>query len=286
VKRVLGIAEMKAAVRRQKAEGRTIGFVPTMGFLHEGHLSLVRKSREGAGVTVVSIFVNPLQFGPKEDLEEYPRDIERDARLLEREGVDFLFLPEARGMYPEGYQTTVEVARLQKNLCGGSRPGHFKGVATVVLKLFHIVQPDVAFFGQKDAQQAIILERMVEDLNLDVKIRIMPIVREADGLAMSSRNAYLSPEDRRAAVVLSGALAEAGRMFDQGELRADAIIGRVRGLIEKEPRARIDYVEIVGRGDLARLDTVDRDALVALAVYFGRTRLIDNTILATKGKRK
>lgn len=277
---------MKAAVRRQKAEGRTIGFVPTMGFLHEGHLSLVRKSRKSAGVTVVSIFVNPLQFGPNEDLEKYPRDIERDARVLESEGVDFLFLPEAREMYPEGYQTTVEVARLQEDLCGGSRPGHFKGVATVVLKLFHIVQPDVAFFGQKDAQQALILERMVEDLNLDVKIRIMPIVREADGLAMSSRNAYLSPEDRRAAVVLSGALAEAGRMFDKGERRAEDIIGQVRGLIEKEPRARIEYVEIVGRGDLARLDTVDRDALVALAVYFGRTRLIDNTILETKGKRK
>ncbi len=283
MKRIETIAGMKAEARGHSAAGRTIGLVPTMGALHEGHLSLVRESRRSAAITVVSIFVNPLQFGAGEDFREYPRDAARDAALLEKEGVDVLFLPEAAEMYPPEFQTTVEVERLQEHLCGASRPGHFKGVATVVLKLFNIVRPDIAFFGQKDAQQAVILQRMTADLNLDVTVRVMPIVREPDGLAMSSRNAFLTREERQAARVLSRSLAEARRLFGEGERRTAAITGRVRELIGGEPRARIDYVEVVGWPGLARLDVLDRDALVALAVFIGRTRLIDNAILSVKG---
>ncbi|OGD21949.1 MAG: pantoate--beta-alanine ligase [Candidatus Aminicenantes bacterium RBG_16_63_16] len=280
--RIQTIVGMKAEAWRQSAAGRTIGFVPTMGALHEGHLSLVRESRGTAAVTVVSIFVNPLQFGAGEDLKKYPRNIERDAALLEKEGVDALFLPAASEMYPPGFQTTVEVTRLQENLCGAARPGHFKGVATVVLKLLNIVQPDIAFFGQKDAQQAVILRRMAADLNLDVSIRIMPIVREPDGLALSSRNAYLSAGERQAALVLARSLAEARRAFEGGERRAAAITARVRDIIAGEPLARVDYVETVGWPDLERLEAIDRDVLVAIAVYVGATRLIDNIILTLK----
>ncbi len=281
--RVQTIAGMKAEARRLAAAGRTIGLVPTMGALHEGHLSLVRESRRSAAVTVVSIFVNPLQFGTGEDFQKYPRDIGRDAGLLEKEGVDALFLPAAAEMYPTGFQTTVEVARLQRGLCGASRTAHFRGVATAVLKLFNIVRPDVAFFGQKDAQQAAVLQGLAADLNLDVAVRIMPIVREPDGLAMSSRNVYLNPEERRAAVVLSRSLAEARRAFERGERRAAVITASVREVLSGEPRARVDYVETVGWPDLGCLEVIDRDALVALAVFVGKTRLIDNTILGRKG---
>jgi pantoate--beta-alanine ligase len=282
MKRVQSVAGMKAEARGRAAAGRTIGLVPTMGALHEGHLSLVRESRRSAAVTVVSIFVNPLQFGAGEDFQKYPRDYDQDAVLLEREGVDVLFLPDTAEMYPPDFQTTVEVGRLQENLCGASRPGHFKGVATVVLKLLNIVRPDIAFFGQKDAQQAVVLQRMAADLNLDVTVRIMPIVREPDGLALSSRNVYLSAEERQAAVVLSRSLAEARRAFEGGERRATALTLLVRNIIASEPRARINYVEAVGWPDLECLDVIDRDALVALAVCIGKTRLIDNTILAGK----
>jgi len=282
MKRILTIDGMKAEARGQTAAGRTIGLVPTMGALHEGHLSLVRESRRSAAVTVVSVFVNPLQFGAGEDFTKYPRNLERDAALLEKEAVDFLFLPAADEMYPPGFQTTVEVAKLQKGLCGASRPGHFKGVATVVLKLLNIVRPDFAFFGQKDAQQAVVLRRLAADLNLDVAVRIMPIVREPDGLAMSSRNAYLKASDRQAAVVLSRSLAEARHAFETGERRASEITARVREIIAGEPAARVDYIETVGWPDLAGLDISDRGALVALAVKIGRTRLIDNTILTMK----
>ena len=281
--RVLTIDGMKTEARRRRAAGLTVGFVPTMGALHEGHLSLVRESRRKADVTVVSIFVNPLQFGAGEDLAKYPRDIEGDAALLEGEGVDVLFLPEAAEMYPPGFQTAVEVVRLQENLCGASRPGHFRGVATVVLKLLNIVRPEVVFFGQKDAQQAVILGRLAADLNLDVEVRVMPIVREPDGLAMSSRNAYLSPAERRAAAVLYRGIEEARRAFEAGERRAGVISARVREVIAGEPLARIDYVEAVGWPDLGCLDLIDRDALVAVAVRIGGTRLIDNTILVAKG---
>jgi pantoate--beta-alanine ligase len=279
---VKSIAEMKAAVKEAKAHNRTVGFVPTMGFLHEGHLSLVRECRRNADVTVVSIFVNPLQFGPKEDFKQYPRDLEKDSQSLEREGVDYLFTPDEREMYPGGYKTTIEVTDFQDKLCGRSRPGHFKGVATVVLKLFHIVQPDFAFFGQKDAQQAVLLQRMVKDLNLDVEIRVLPIVRDRDGLALSSRNTYLNKKERQAALVLMKSLKEASLMFEAGEQKASAIISQMKDTIMEEPLARIDYVEIVDLHGLNPVDTIDQDVLVAVAVYFGKTRLIDNIILNVK----
>jgi pantoate--beta-alanine ligase len=279
---VTDIAAMKAAAREARAANRIIGFVPTMGFLHEGHLSLVRECRKSADVAVVSIFVNPFQFGPGEDFNRYPRDLDRDARLLEKEAVDYLFVPGAEKMYPEGYKTAVEVSVLQDKLCGRSRPGHFKGVTTVVLKLFHIVQPDLAFFGQKDAQQAVILEKMVEDLNMDVAIRVLPIVREPDGLALSSRNTYLTARERRAALVLWRSLQEAELLYGRGERNAAIIVGRMKDIIASEPLARLDYAEIVDLRNLDPLEAVDRDALTAVAAHVGRTRLIDNIILKTK----
>lgn len=284
MKTVRTIAEMKAAAREGRAGRRTLGFVPTMGFLHEGHLSLVRESRRLADVTVVSIFVNPLQFGPKEDFKEYPRDLERDTQLLAKEGVDYLFFPEEREMYADGFKTTVEVHDLQDRLCGRTRPGHFRGVATVVLKLLNIVQPDLAFFGQKDAQQAVILRKMALDLNLDVEIRVLPIVRDADGLALSSRNSYLSSEERRAALVLSQSLAEVRGTFEAGERRAGLLAKRLKEAIAGEPLARLDYAELVDCENLEPIDLIDKDALAAVAVYIGQTRLIDNAILAVKGK--
>jgi pantoate--beta-alanine ligase len=274
------IPEMKAAVGEHKSAGRTIGLVPTMGFLHEGHLSLVRAARKKADVTVVSIFVNPAQFGPKEDLKIYPRDLNRDSVMLEKEGVDYVFHPEVGEMYPHGYKTYVEVRDLQEKLCGRSRPEHFRGVCTVVLKLFQIVGPDIAFFGQKDAQQAIILRKMAKDLNLDVQVEIMPIVREADGLAMSSRNTYLSPEERAAALVLAKSLEEAKRQIDHGERRAEVILDGMRAMIGQEPLARIDYVEAVDMEDLDPVKEIVKGTLIALAVFIGPTRLIDNIIIS------
>ncbi len=276
MKIITSIPEMKAVVRQHRSSSRTIGFVPTMGFLHEGHLSLVRASRKKADVTVVSIFINPAQFGPKEDFKAYPRDLGRDCTLLEKEGVDYVFHPEAAQMYPDGYKTYVEVHDLQDKLCGRSRPGHFRGVCTVVLKLFQIVEPDFAFFGQKDAQQAIILRKMVRDLNLNVQVEIMPIIREPDGLAMSSRNTYLNPQERTAALVLTKSLAEAKTAIKRGERRAEVVLGRMRAMIEKEPLARIDYVEAVDAQDLKPVKEIRGGTLIALAVYIGTTRLIDN----------
>lgn len=273
------ILKMKAASEAFKSAGKTVGFVPTMGFLHEGHLSLVRESLKRCGATVVSIFVNPTQFGPKEDFTSYPRDVGRDRDILKKEGVDILFQPEAGEMYPEGYGTYVEVAGLQDRLCGRSRPGHFRGVATVVLKLFEIVKPDIAFFGRKDAQQAILLQRMVDDLNLDVKLAVMPTVRDADGLALSSRNAHLSSEERRAALILSAGLREAEKMIGRGERNAAAVISRIKEVIGAEPPARIDYMEIVDPRTLDSLEEILNDALIALAVFVGKTRLIDNLVV-------
>ena len=273
---------MKRVARALKSQGRTIGFVPTMGFLHQGHLSLVRESRKSADSTVVSIFVNPLQFGPKEDLKEYPRDIRRDSLLLEKEGVDYLFYPNSRDMYPEGYKTYVTVYDLEDKLCGRSRPGHFKGVSTVVLKLFNIVNPDLAFFGQKDAQQAIILKRMVKDLNLGVKIEVLPIIRDEDGLALSSRNIYLNSEERKAARVLLRSLKDAEILVKKGEKKSASLIERMREMIEAEPLAKIDYIEIVDLDELAPIKEIKKEALIALAVFIGKTRLIDNAIIKTK----
>ncbi len=277
------IHQMKATVKDLKSQGKKIGFVPTMGYLHEGHLSLVRACRQETDIAVVSIFVNPIQFGPGEDFDRYPRDLERDRAMLEREGVDYLFYPSAQEMYPAGYKTYVEVTELQDGLCGRSRPGHFRGVATVVLKLFNIVSPDIAYFGQKDAQQAVIIRRMVRDLNLDVEIKVMPIVRDVDGLALSSRNTYLSAEERKASLTIPRSLEEAARLIEMGERDCQVIKKRMEEIIKAEPRLKIDYIEIVDPEELQPLEKIIDEALIALAVYCGQTRLIDNLRISPKG---
>ena len=278
---ISAVDEMERAIGDLKSSKKTIGFVPTMGCLHEGHMALVRESGRRAGATVVSIFVNPAQFGPKEDLNAYPRDLKRDSALLEKEDVAILFCPGVQEMYPHGYKTYVEVHDLQDRLCGRSRPGHFRGVSTVVLKLFEIIQPDVAFFGQKDAQQVVIIKKMVEDLNLGVAIEALPTVREPDGLALSSRNAYLNPDERKAALVLYQGLKTVQKLFSQGERQADLLLGEIRSAIAREPLARIDYVEIVNPRTLEPIFCIENQALIALAVFIGKTRLIDNVNLST-----
>ncbi len=276
MKVVGSVAEMKALARAWRREGRRIGLVPTMGYLHEGHLSLVRGSRERVDVTVVSIFVNPTQFGPGEDFARYPRDLAKDSAYLEEGGVDCLFHPEAADVYPAGYRTFVEVRGLEDRLCGRSRPGHFRGVATVVLKLFEIVRPDLAFFGAKDAQQVLIIRRLAADLDLDVEVVTCPIVREPDGLALSSRNAYLSAEERRAALALSAGLRRAEGAVAAGERDAARLVAGIRAALEAEPLVRVDYVEAVDPGTLEPVASIDGDTLVALAAFVGKTRLIDN----------
>lgn len=276
------IKEMKSVVKDVRSLGKSVGFVPTMGYLHEGHLSLVKASLQSADCTVVSIFVNPAQFGPKEDFKEYPRDFARDSRLLEKLGVDLLFCPGYTEMYPPDYKTYVEVESLQDKLCGPSRPGHFRGVCTVVMKLFNIVQPDVAFFGQKDAQQAIVLKRMVSDLNLAVRVEVMPTVREEDGLALSSRNVYLDPEQKQAALCLSQSLNEAAEMIQSGERRTDSLMDRMREIIDREDLAKLDYIAIVDTGSLEPLKEIKKEALIALAVFFGSVRLIDNMMVSAE----
>ena len=275
------IDEMRAASRASRRHERRLGFVPTMGALHQGHLSLVRAARAKCDVVAVSIFVNPLQFGPSEDLAKYPRTFERDRELLAREGVDILFAPAPEEMYPAGAVTYVTVEGLSEKLCGRSRPGHFRGVTTVVAKLFHIVEPDLAFFGQKDAAQATIIRRMVRDLNLPVEIVVCPIVREPDGLAMSSRNAYLSPQERKAALVLHRALTEVKSRFDQGERNAFTLTEAGKRVLAHEPGVRLDYFEIVDPATLDPVQELTRSALVAVAAYVGNTRLIDNILLDT-----
>jgi len=275
---VESVAEFKQLRSAWGDQHLTVALVPTMGALHAGHLSLLGPARE-ADRRVVSIFVNPTQFGPHEDLQRYPRPLEQDLSLLESRGVDAVFLPSASEIYPDGYRTFVTVDELSSRLCGVSRPGHFRGVATVVLKLFNIVRPYRAVFGQKDAQQTVILRRMVRDLELDVELIVQPIVREADGLALSSRNQYLNPEERRGATVLFRSLEFAQQASLQGESSTGALLRGVRELIESEPLARLDYAEIVSTDDLSTLDEVTAQALLALAVFIGRTRLIDNTVL-------
>jgi pantoate--beta-alanine ligase len=273
------IDEMRSAVSDIKSRGMSIGFVPTMGYLHEGHLSLVRESLRKADVTVVSIFVNPAQFGPREDFKEYPRDLNRDSEVLEREGVDYLFVPESDEIYPQGHKAFVEVYDLQDKLCGRSRPGHFRGVCTIALKLFNIINPDISFFGQKDAQQVIILKRMVKELHLEVIIEVLPIIREEDGLALSSRNKYLTQEERKAALVLSKSLKVAQSMMEKGQRDSAAIIKEMKEIIGREPLAKIDYVEIVDVDKLNPVAEIEKEALVAMAIFIGKVRLIDNTIL-------
>ena len=275
------IEQMRAACQAAKRQGKRLGFVPTMGALHEGHLSLVRAAKARSNVVAASIFVNPTQFGPNEDFSKYPRSFEKDRELLENEGVKLLFAPSVQEMYPEGAVTFVTVEGLSQRLCGKSRPGHFRGVTTVVSKLFHITQPDLAFFGQKDAAQVAIIRRMVLDLNLGVEIVGCPIVREADGLAMSSRNAYLSPKERKSALVLSRSLAQVKRLFDQGERIGTALVAGGRQAFAEEPSVRLDYFEIVNPETLEPVEHMSNPALVAVAGFVGGTRLIDNIVLAT-----
>jgi len=278
VKLIDTIPRMTTLVKMLKKEGKTIGFVPTMGYLHEGHLSLVKAAKKHTDVVVMSIFVNPLQFGPREDFEKYPRDIKRDEQLASEAGVDVIFCPSAKDMYPEGYATYVNVETLTETLCGASRPGHFKGVTTVVAKLFHIVKPDVAYFGQKDAQQAIIIKKMVQDLNLDIEIKVMPIIRESDGLAMSSRNVNLSEEERREALVLHQALKKAEAMIDDGERDAKKIAKTMEAMIGQTGNVRKDYLSIVDAKHLDPVATVSGEVVIAVAAFVGKTRLIDNII--------
>ncbi|MFN4217146.1 MAG: pantoate--beta-alanine ligase [Brevinematales bacterium] len=271
------VSEMQTLSRSWQREGLSIGFVPTMGALHEGHLSLVREARKHHERVVVSIFVNPLQFGPQEDYSRYPRTFEQDRDLLAQEMVDVIFYPSVKELYPEGFETYVIVEKLPEHLCGLSRPGHFRGVATVVAKLFHIVMPDEAYFGKKDYQQYRIIERMVRDLNMPVRITPMPIVREIDGLAMSSRNRYLSSEERQKALVLFRTLQLAEALVQKGERDALALTERLRGFIMTEvPEARIDYVSFVDAFTLENVLSLRGHVLLALAVFIGSTRLIDN----------
>lgn len=270
---------MKAACRGVSRSGRTLGLVPTMGALHEGHLSLVRASKSQCDVTAVSIFVNPLQFGPTEDFSKYPRSLERDSALLQDAGVDLVFVPSVAEMYPPGAKTHVDVSDLSTKLDGGSRPGHFRGVATVVCKLFEIVRPDRAYFGQKDAAQGALLRKMVRDLDMDVEIVACPIVREPDGLAMSSRNAYLNAEQRRQALVLSGSLQKVKSAVDAGEQNVRALAEIGVQVITSEPAAKLDYFVIVDPGTLEPVERVSPGTLVAVAAWVGTTRLIDNIVL-------
>ncbi len=273
------IAEMKAACRGGTHSGKALGLVPTMGALHEGHLSLVRASRAQCDVTAVSIFVNPLQFGPSEDFDKYPRTFERDSVLLSGLAVDLLFVPTVAEMYPPGAQTYVDVSDLSSKLDGGSRPGHFRGVATVVCKLFEIVRPDRAYFGQKDAAQVALLRKMVRDLNMDVEIVVCPIVREADGLAMSSRNAYLNAEQRRQALVLSRSLQQVKAAAEAGEADAQKLAEIGSRVIAAETGARLDYFAVVDPNTLEPVTKAARGTLVAVAAWVGTTRLIDNILL-------
>ncbi len=276
MKVIESIAGMKQARRALRG---SVGFVPTMGYLHEGHITLVRRAKEANAATAVSVFVNPTQFGPKEDFRVYPRDIPRDLALLEKAGADIVFIPAAEEMYPVGYGTWVDIEKVTERLEGAVRPGHFRGVATVVAKLFNIVQPDRAYFGQKDAQQVLVIQKMVAELNMNLEVVVVPTVREPDGLAMSSRNTYLSPDERRAAAVLYRALNLARQMKTEGQTDAGRIRDAMTGFIRSEPLAQIDYVSLADPGTLQELDKLESRTLVSLAVRIGKTRLIDNIIL-------
>ena len=257
----------------------SVGLVPTMGYLHQGHLALVKQARSENSTVVVSIFVNPTQFGPGEDFKGYPRDVERDLRSLEKESTDIVFMPSNEEMYPEKYSSWVEVGKVTDLLEGSHRPGHFRGVTTVVAKLFNIIQPSRAYFGQKDAQQATVIEKMVDDLNMNLEVVVVPTVRESDGLAMSSRNIYLDPQERQAAAALFKALSLARQLHEKGEKNAERLRQEMTAVINKEPLAKIDYLSIADSQTLEELSEIDRTALASLAVRIGKTRLIDNVVL-------
>ena len=273
------IKDVRERVNAWKREGLTVGFVPTMGYLHEGHKSLMQAARANNDRVVVSVFVNPMQFGPNEDLESYPRDFEKDSALCESVGVDLIFRPEPEEMYADGFCSYVDMNGLTTELCGKSRPIHFRGVQTVVLKLFNIVKPDRAYFGQKDAQQLAVIKRMVKDLNVDTEIVGCPIVREADGLAKSSRNTYLNPDERKAALILSRSLKLGRELIENGETDSKAVIKAITDSINTEPLAKIDYVDVVDFDTITPVDKIGKSVLVAIAVYIGKTRLIDNFII-------
>ena len=273
------VKEVRDIVAEWRKEGKTVGFVPTMGYLHEGHGSLISKAVEQNDKAVVSIFVNPMQFGPTEDLESYPRDLEKDSKFCESLGADLIFHPEPEEMYHEGFSSFVDMTVLTEELCGLSRPVHFRGVCTVVSKLFNIVQPDRAYFGQKDAQQLAVIKHMVDDLNMNVEVIGCPIIREEDGLAKSSRNTYLNGEERQAALVLNRSLKAGKALVDAGETRACVIKSAITAEIEKEPLARIDYVDVVDFDTITPVEKLEGSILVAIAVYIGKTRLIDNFIV-------
>ncbi len=270
---------MQAVSLAWRKLGQKVTFVPTMGYFHEGHLSLMRYGRQHGDRVVVSLFVNPTQFGPSEDLDRYPRDLENDSTLAREVGVDVLYTPRAGDMYPPGYQTFVTVEDLSQSMCGATRPGHFRGVATVVLKLFHQVMPHLAIFGEKDYQQLAVIKRMVADLNLPVEVVGRPIVREADGLAMSSRNSYLSPEERRSGLVLFQALTRARIIAASGEAKADKILAEVKQMISQTPNTRLDYAVLVDPDTLHNVDSIRGSARLAVAAWVGSTRLIDNMLL-------
>ncbi len=270
------VNDVRSLVKEWKAKGLKVGFVPTMGYLHEGHESLIRKASEENDRVVVSIFVNPIQFGPKEDLSTYPRDLDRDSKLCERLGADIIFHPENEEMYFKDFSTFVDMSGLTAGLCGKSRPNHFRGVCTVVIKLFNIVSPDRAYFGEKDAQQLAVIKRMVRDLNIDIEIIGCPIVREKDGLAKSSRNTYLSIEARKAATILNKSLMLSKEKIQLGERNSEVIIEIIKEIINSEKLARVDYIEIVDSLSMERVERIEKSVLVAIAVFIGKTRLIDN----------
>ncbi len=278
MKTIKTIKEMKEFSSRARRAGKTIAFVPTMGFFHEGHLSLMREGRRRGDLLIVSLFVNPTQFGPHEDFKNYPRDFERDSKMAGGVGTDVLFAPEASEMYPPDHQTIVRVEKVTQNLCGRARPTHFQGVTTVVLMLFEIVMPHVAIFGEKDYQQLVTVQQMVRDLHLSVEVMGMPTVREADGLAMSSRNTYLLPKERKAALSLYRSLQKAKELLQKGERKADRILQEMKGILQSEPLVKIDYAQICDARTLQDVDRVEGDVVVALAAYLGKTRLIDNVI--------
>ena len=279
MKIILNIKQVQDYAKRVRAKGKTIGFVPTMGYLHKGHLSLIRQAHKDCDIVIISIYVNPTQFGPKEDLKKYPRDLKRDKKLARSAGVDVIFLPTNKIMYPDGFLTYVDIGKITEVLCGASRPGHFRGVATIVSKLCNIIQPDIAYFGQKDAQQARVIQKMVHDLNFSIKIKVMPIIREHDGIAMSSRNKYLSTKERKNAVVLYQSLKLAKKLIKQGQKNTKIIKSRMKSLILAKQSAKIDYVSIVDSENLTPIKRVKKGSLIAVAVKIGKTRLVDNIVV-------
>lgn len=283
---VTTINQLQKNLKEARRKGKTIGFVPTMGYFHEGHLSLMRRAKKENDVCVVSIYVNPAQFGPKEDFKKYPRDLKRDSSMIKKENVDILFIPSNNDIYPNGYLTYIDVEKVSQPLCGQFRPGHFRGVATIVAKLLNMVQPDVMYLGQKDAQQVVVLKTMVRDLNFPAKVKVVATMREADGLAMSSRNQYLSPEERKESVVLYRSLQSAKKAIEAGESSPAKIKNVIQSIIQKESSGKIQYVECVNADTLESIKHLKGNVLIALAVYFGKTRLIDNIIIPIHDSRK